>query len=294
MKMPRTIRRHKAAFAIFAVAAALAACAGAAAVCGLPSAPDSDQAGEADDAAAQEQAEGRGDEGGDEAVSDIWEGVDRDRYASEVRSYGTTSRELQDFLDASVWVNGDSYARFEDGAVVTKKSGKDAQAAPFVVKSSEKKTETADAAKTSTTTYIAAIEVDGQPGLLTYTRAASTAVDFDMSTSKIVCTALFGNSSEYASQGPAETFDVANLSSDAVKMLGGDKDKIASALSTLARDIAPTASIATWNEDVTIDYGTGIASATFTLNNSSKTTVKAKYDMGSNRVFATQSNGTNG
>lgn len=77
-------------------------------------------------------------------------------------------------------------------------------------------------------------------------------------------------------------------------MLGGDKDKIASALSTLARDIAPTASIATWNEDVTIDYGTGVVSATFTLNNSSKTTVKAKYDMGSNRVFATQSNGTNG
>lgn len=292
MKMPRIIRRHKGAIAIFAVAAALAACAGAAAVCGLPPTPDGGQGGVGDDAA-QEQAEDQGDAAA-EAECDIWEGVDRDRYASEVRSYGTTSRELQDRLDASVWVNGDSYARFEDGAVVTKKNGKDAQAAPFVIKSSEKKTETADAAKTSMTTYIAAIEVDGQPGLLTYTRAASTAVDFDMSTSKIVCTALFGNSSEYASQGPAETFDVANLSSDAVKMLGGDKDKIASALSTLARDIAPTASIATWNEDVTIDYGTGIASATFTLNNSSKTTVKAKYDMGSNRVFATQSNATNG
>lgn len=293
MKMPRIIRRHKGALTIFAVAAALAACAAAAAVCGLPPASDGDQGGGGDDAA-QEQAEDQGDDAAAEAESDIWEGVDRDRYASEVRSYGTTSRELQDRLDASVWVNGDSYARFEDGAVVTKKSGKDAQAAPFVIKSSEKKTETAAANKTSTTTYIAAIEVDGQPGLLTYTRAASTAVDFDMSTSKIVCTALFGNSSEYASQGPAETFDVANLSSDAVKMLGGDKDKIASALSTLARDIAPTASIATWNEDVTIDYGTGIASATFTLNNSSKTTVKAKYDMGSNRVFATQSNATNG
>lgn len=212
MKMPRIIRRHKGLLAIIAAAAILAACAGAAAVCGLPPAPHEEQGG-GGDGAAQEQTENQEEDAGDEDDGDIWEGVDRDRYSSEVRSYGTTSRELQDYLDASVWVNGDSYARFEDGAVVTKKSGKDAQAAPFVIKSSEKKTETADASKTSTTTYIAAIEVDGQPGLLTYTRAASTAVDFDMSTSKIVCTALFGNSSEYASQGPAETFDVANLSS---------------------------------------------------------------------------------
>ena len=293
MKMPRFIRRHKGALAIFAVAAVLAACAGAAVVCGLPSAPDADQVGGGDDAA-QEQAEERGEDAGDEAGGDIWSGVDRDRYASDVRSYGTTARELQDFLNASVWVNGDSYARFQDGAAVTKKNGKDAEAAPFVIRTAEKKTEASDGSKSSTTTYVAAIEIEGQTGLLTYTKSSSTAVDFDMSTSKIVCTALFGNSSDYASQGPAETFDVANLSSDAVNMLGGDKDKIASALSTLARDIAPTASIATWNEDVTIDYGTGVVSATFTLNNSSKTVVKAKYDMGSNRVFASQSNGTNG
>ena len=80
-------------------------------------------------------------------------------------------------------------------------------------------------------------------------------------------------------QGLGDTgpLSIEGVNSEFRELLGGTTDTLVKALSDYAHIHAPSATMATWDESLVVDYTTGTVSANFALNDAARTLLTVEY-----------------
>lgn len=80
-----------------------------------------------------------------------------------------------------------------------------------------------------------------------------------------------------ANSGPVS---IEGVNAEYRELLGGSTDKLQSAITDYAHGHAPSATAASWTQELVIDYKSNVASSNFRLNDASSTMLTVSYDMG--------------
>ena len=209
-----------------------------------------------------------------------------ERQQEAIAAYGSDERELEALLEASAWVaqGASENVRFE-GASWTEVRGDQEIGHVYAICGIEVG-ETDDRGTNGERSHVeertaTVLLEDGSYALL-HVRL-TTATGTSGTVASVACEA-FSLAKSYVRAERATSFSVEGLNEQAISLLGGDEQAIATCLGEACAIAYPTATRATWNGDVEVSWANGIASATFTLDNEAQTSIGVAYDMRANAL----------
>ena len=284
MKLSRAAKRHKGIVCV--IICALIASAGCTAYFTMR--------GQVDDADGNDQATGQaspdisGEAQGGENGTDPKTDDDHVKQArSDAGSYNDDERLVQDLLNASLWAASDSgsFVKFQDGSMTISKDGQE-KTQSFLIKAVGASETTTPAQNDAYTTQAVAVSIDDDYEIMTLKRPTSGS-----SPASVKSKTIFGSDSELFATQPSETLAVSGLPTEALSTLNTDLDAIRSAMSVFCSQRYPSATNATWDGTVTIDYDTQTATTTFTLSTRDEVKVKVVTDLLGGPVSVKPNNG---
>lgn len=198
-----------------------------------------------------------------------------------VAAYTSDMDYVSEILEGNLWESDEgSYAEFSRGGVVERAGGKtDAQ--PFVITAVEHEAR-GDGAGGSIDVWTCSAISDSGESIFTLSQART--VDAGTMPWSVSCSA-FALAGDYELVKRANGVEVSDLSA-ARPVIGGEQGEanVRAAIEEHAAMVAPTATKAEWDGVAEVDFGNGIARFTFTLNDSSKTSVDLSVSIDSGEV----------
>lgn len=199
-----------------------------------------------------------------------------DEQKKAIDNYDGDTKKFIDTLSASVWSTdgGKDTLRFSDNSYTETANGK-TETHSYAILRLERGMDTAGS-EVSTAVF----ETDTGTHVVTYTNLSGVKPD----DSGKVSSSLSSNSmftlkgSNYERKDSVEAISIKGLNSEIVKLLGDDTEKLTSELSKWCAVTYPTATEATWEKAVVIDYETGVVSTNFTLNIENPVSIAVTYN----------------
>ncbi len=199
-----------------------------------------------------------------------------DEQKKAIDNYDDDTKKFIDTLSASVWSadGGKDTLRFSDNSYTETANGK-TETHSYAILRLERGMDTAGS-EVSTAVF----ETDTGTHVVTYTNLSGAKPD----DSGKVSSSLSSNSmftlkgSNYERKDSVEAISIKGLNSEIVKLLGDDTEKLTSELSKWCAVTYPTATEATWEKAVVIDYETGVVSTNFTLNIENPVSIAVTYN----------------
>lgn len=229
------------------------------------------RAQEAAEQTEQAQKDDKGDNSSKEADVPL-----TDEQKKAIDNYDDDTKKFIDTLSASVWSTdgGKDTLRFSDNSYTETANGK-TETHSYAILRLERGMDTAGS-EVSTAVF----ETDTGTHVVTYTNLSGAKPD----DSGKVSSSLSSNSmftlkgSNYERKDSVEAISIKGLNSEIVKLLGDDTEKLTSELSKWCAVTYPTATEATWEKAVVIDYETGVVSTNFTLNIENPVSIAVTYN----------------
>ena len=199
-----------------------------------------------------------------------------DEQKKAIDNYDDDTKKFIDTLSASVWSadGGKDTLRFSDNSYTETANGK-TETHSYAILRLERGMDTAGS-EVSTAVF----ETDTGTHVVTYTNLSGAKPD----DSGKVSSSLSSNSMftlkgrNYERKDSVEAISIKGLNSEIVKLLGDDTEKLTSELSKWCAVTYPTATEATWEKAVVIDYETGVVSTNFTLNIENPVSIAVTYN----------------
>lgn len=199
-----------------------------------------------------------------------------DEQKKAIDNYDDDTKKFIDTLSASVWSadGGKDTLRFSDNSYTETANGK-TETHSYAILRLERGMDTAGS-EVSTAVF----ETDTGTHVVTYTNLSGAKPD----DSGKVSSSLSSNSmftlkgSNYERKDSVEAISIKGLNSEIVKLLGDDTENLTSELSKWCAVTYPTATEATWEKAVVIDYETGVVSTNFTLNIENPVSIAVTYN----------------
>lgn len=207
-----------------------------------------------------------------------------DSQKKAIEGYDDDVRALIDTLSASVWSanNGRCTLRFSDDSYVETVNGKSTTHSYAI----ERIDKAGDGYGGSIDTIV--FETDTGTHVVTYTDGKGSAATAQGGAQKadgsvissLASASMFSlKDTAYERADAVESIAVKGLNSEITQLFGGDTDKLTSALSSWCAVHYPTTSEAIWNQVASIDWGDGVITTGFKLNDDQSTELTVVYRM---------------
>lgn len=271
MSFTRTLRRNKLKIIIAVCAIALIA---GGAVFALNS-QNASSAGDAIPAAEESN-------GGEETqIESPMDGLS-DEQRSLVSSYGTAEKDLIGILCAGTWATSDGkYKLTFDKSNYVELANDEKSEHTFAISHIDK----TEGERGSTSYEVVMLTDSGSHVVNLSTNIISTTGNGRKSmTSSLQSKSLFAKKSSTYESNPylraesAPEIGLANFDESSLSVLATDKQALVDAISKWCAIQCPTATEATWNTTVSVDYSNHAHTTGFTLNDSSKTSINVSYN----------------
>lgn len=199
-----------------------------------------------------------------------------DEQKKAIDNYDDDTKKFIDTLSASVWSadGGKDTLRFSDNSYTETANGK-TETHSYAILRLERGMDTAGS-EVSTAVF----ETDTGTHVVTYTNlSGAKPEDSGKVSSSLSSNSMFTlKGSNYERKDSVEAISIKGLNSEIVKLLGDDTEKLTSELSKWCAVTYPTATEATWEKAVVIDYETGVVSTNFTLNIENPVSIAVTYN----------------
>lgn len=207
-----------------------------------------------------------------------------DSQKKAIEGYDDDVRALIDTLSASVWSanNGRCTLRFSDDSYVETVNGKSTTHSYAI----ERIDKAGDGYGGSIDTIV--FETDTGTHVVTYTDGKGSAATAQGGAQKadgsvissLASASMFSlKDTAYERADAVKSIAVKGLNSEITQLFGGDTDKLTSALSSWCAVHYPTTSEAIWNQVASIDWGDGVITTGFKLNDDQSTELTVVYRM---------------
>lgn len=208
-----------------------------------------------------------------------------DSQKKAIEGYDDDVRALIDTLSASVWSanNGRCTLRFSDDSYVETVNGKStthSYAIERIDKAGDGYGGSIDTIvfETDTGTHVVTY-TDGKGSAATAQGGAQQKADGSVISSLASASMFSLKDTAYERADAVESIAVKGLNSEITQLFGGDTDKLTSALSSWCAVHYPTTSEAIWNQVASIDWGDGVITTGFKLNDDQSTELTVVYRM---------------
>ena len=237
---------------------------------------------------AQEQIEqtADADEGGDAVEQSEDENAREltDEQKALIDGYSDEEKQICALLAASTWTASKETATvvFTEDAFCEYKNGEQAKGEPrryaiSAVDSSSSVESGVNGERVQTDDVTLSLLLDdGQQTIAHLITQTSTSSELPGIT---VSSNIFEDSSSYLRVKASKGLSVEGLNSQAVELMGGKQDELKSKLTEWCAIAYPTASIASWDGKVEVNYNTNLLQTSFMLNNQANSRVTVVYDM---------------
>lgn len=198
-----------------------------------------------------------------------------DSQKEAIKGYDDKVKRLIETMSSSIWSDktGTNTLRFYDTYYVETING-DEKTHPYAITKVEYGTNGADA-EIDTVVFL----TDTGTHVATYTIALDVEGN-SISTSTLSSSSMFSKKdSLYECADPVKSITVKGLNSEMTGLFGGDVTKLTEDLSSWCASHFPTASEATWQKTVVIDYEKDIISTNFTLNTETPVSIAVTYSL---------------
>lgn len=269
---------------LIATAIALIACAAIiAAALALRPAPGAEPEQQEVQEQVQEGEEAKADEQGAQAEGDATPALTPEQ-EQLISGYTDEEREVAALLASSTWTadKETASASFTESSFVEMKDGKEASAGTrFFAICALDATSTIETGANGERAQIddATISVlldDGSYAVMHLLSQTSTSSELPAIT--VTCSAFQGARS-YLRVRAANALSVEGLDDEAIALMDGKRDELASTLSEWCAVSYPTATSATWDGKLTANWNANAVETSFMLNNQASSRVKVSYDM---------------
>lgn len=196
--------------------------------------------------------------------------------------YTEGEKEAAALLAANVWAAGSSSAtlRFTDNSFIETREGAPDVEKSFAIAAYKLENSAIDANGEYTTTYTLALDTGDQQYICTLSQL-HPATNADQPWT-VKCEA-FAYSAIYTRIDQAIDLTLDGINDNLTDLVGGVENigKLHALIKGYCSQYHPSATIATWDKKIAIDYAQNTAVITFALNNAAKTNLKALHVLGS-------------
>lgn len=202
-----------------------------------------------------------------------------DSQSAAIENYDDATRDFISTLSSSVWsANSGRYTlRFENDQYTETVDGETTQHSYAILRLDGGMDDAGNDVAT------VAVETDTGTHVLTYSNSTGTSADgATQVTSTLSSSSMFAlKDVPYERADAVENITVKGLNSEVTNLVGGSPDELTVELSRWCAVHYPTATEATWNQVVSIDWENGVISTGFTLNGESAVNLTVVYLMDS-------------